>query len=625
MISGFLIYFFTPVTLREAHPVLEYEEQISIPPGGMDSRNISSVVLKFFCAEEADISITPTTLSLYLINESEYSKLGNLSKNIEHFRLNSSRFTLKFLPNVTYIILMKNELNENITAEYKVRVKVRILAPDLGIQPAGFYLILAGMIIFASNIFESPVNELYRKIKNFFLFKFFPEERGMPPRKDRLPMIAWLSWTSLTVFLFYLLYVQLKEVEYIILKDSLLSQLKDLFLPLLEDIFTRIVLYVSIVCAIPFFSIILCALMGFILNYFLSWFVGVRYGRVYDAALQRKVEEVAQRRILSRSSFIFYLILSVFSISIISILTRYDVDLKLASISLALLVMMPLSIFLFHNLILACRSLAKGRKLEDLKFYVTISVFSGILSLNIALGLWFLLWDSKILSYIYDNMMNKSLFIEYDLAGPFNTLKSILVTNLLHDFAEARNSIGTSVNILFALTLFFLQFTISPIKKGELKQIVQDKVKVIFFTYLSMGAFSLSTPSMIDLSYISVLATINNLLMDLLMDIYWPYALKKQEPLSGEIKQLKRSISRIKGRPEISRDIIRALRKAEKGSYIEASIIAIRVIKSLKSELSEEKSVEELSKRIFEIGYEPKPEEVIFLLRYAVDLIVKLS
>jgi hypothetical protein len=39
------------VTLREAHPVLEYEEQISIPPGGMDSRNISSVVLKFFCAE----------------------------------------------------------------------------------------------------------------------------------------------------------------------------------------------------------------------------------------------------------------------------------------------------------------------------------------------------------------------------------------------------------------------------------------------------------------------------------------------------------------------------------------------------------------------------------------------
>lgn len=51
MVSGFLIYFFTPVTLREAHPVLEYEEQISIPPGGMDSRNISSVVLKFFCAE----------------------------------------------------------------------------------------------------------------------------------------------------------------------------------------------------------------------------------------------------------------------------------------------------------------------------------------------------------------------------------------------------------------------------------------------------------------------------------------------------------------------------------------------------------------------------------------------
>jgi len=51
IVSGFLIYFFTPVTLREAHPVLEYEEQISIPPGGMDSRNISSVVLKFFCAE----------------------------------------------------------------------------------------------------------------------------------------------------------------------------------------------------------------------------------------------------------------------------------------------------------------------------------------------------------------------------------------------------------------------------------------------------------------------------------------------------------------------------------------------------------------------------------------------
>jgi hypothetical protein len=330
IVSGFLIYFFTPVTLREAHPVLEYEEQISIPPGGMDSRNISSVVLKFFCAEEADISITPTTLSLYLINESEYSKIGNLSKNIEHFRLNSSRFTLKFLPNVTYIILMKNELNENITAEYKVRAKVRILAPDLGIQPVGFYLVLAGMIIFASNIFESPVNELYRKIKNFFLFKFFPEERGMPPRKDRLPMIAWLSWTSLTVFLFYLLYVQLKKIEYIILKDSLLSQLKDLFLPLSEDIFTRIVLYVSIVCAIPFLSIILCALIAFILNYFLSWFVGVRYGRVYDPALQRKVEEVAQRRILSRSSFIFYLILSVFSISIISMLTRYDVDLKLA-------------------------------------------------------------------------------------------------------------------------------------------------------------------------------------------------------------------------------------------------------------------------------------------------------
>jgi hypothetical protein len=624
MISGFLIYFFTPVTLREAHPVLEYEEQISIPPGGMDSRNISSVVLKFFCAEEADISITPTALSLYLINESEYSKLGNLSKNIEHFRLNSSRFTLKFLPNVTYIILMRNELNENITAEYKVRMKLKALAPDLGIQPAGFYLVLAGMIIFASNIFESPLNELYRKIKNFFLFKFFPEERGMPPQKEVFPMVLWLFWTLLTVFTFYLFYVQLERIKYIILSDSLLSQLKDLFLPLFEDLFSRIVLYSSIICAIPFFLLTFCSLLAHIFNYFLSWFAGVRYGRAYDPVLQRKVGEAALRRILSPSSLIFYLIFSVFCTSLISRLIRYD-DPKLYSISLVLLVGMPLSIFLSHNIILACRSLARGKKLEDLKFYETVSVFSNTLFLNIALGLWFLLWDNTILSYIYDNIMNKSLLIEYDLSGPFNALKSSLVTNLLNYFTEARNSLGTSVNILFALTLFFLQFTISPIKKGELKQIVQDKVRVIFFTYLSMGTFSLSTPGMIDLSYISVLATINNLLMDLLMDIYWPYALKKQEPLSGEIKQLKRSISKIKGRPEISKDIIRALRKAEKGSYIEASIIAIRVIKSLKSEISEEKSVEELSKRIFEIGYEPKPEEVIFLLRYAVDLIVKLS